>query len=551
MAEHLNQLCCLIIEDTYGSFLSHIFKQVATYGRLPAGQIAQRCHLLLRQAKAGLATLIQLRLVQHHSVEGFSTYQANLTNAYDLLRTGKLAQLAHAQYGSIAGLVIEVLAAKGFASVKDLEAAVLQALEQSSDRETPYQNGSKASVKVQDTLRRLANDQFMSKLSIGHLQIPHDARQDAEAGHELVTAGGQRGENLRADRLSKVQEEMERRLDTYVSADMIEAALDVPNGEAVGATPQQELYLCLNYVRVIKDVRNATVTQHVNKTLGRTSARLTTAVLKQIELQSPPFERSPNVRTEEQLVVLSRLLDDTRRMPLQNGTHGTNGHHDEDTAMTNGANEDEYLDQEDLESGLDLVSSGPYPFIRRDENTAWWYIDRYQVAIWLRDREILNLISARIGPTGMRLVRMLIDKGKLDEKLLQEMGLLSAKEMRQALAELQTMGLTELQEVPREPQRQPNRTIFLWFYDALRARDLLLGQLYKSMARCYQRLQVVERERMRATLDKIERDDVKDRIEEVVVGAEKVALEQFQAKERWLMGEIARLDESVALLRDM
>merc|ERR1712098_261945 len=154
-----------------------------------------------------------------------------------------------------------------------------------------------------------------------------------------------------------------------------------------------------------------------------------------------------------------------------------------------------------------------------------------EVAIWLRDREILNLISARIGPTGMRLVRMLIDKGKLDEKLLQEMGLLSAKEMRQALAELQTLGLIELQEVPREPQRQPNRTIFLWFYDALRARDLLLGQLYKSMARCYQRLQVVERERMRATLDKIERDDVKDRIEEVVVGAEKVALEQFQAKE--------------------
>lgn len=509
--------------------------------------------MLLRQAKSGLATLIQLRLVQHHTLPGFSTYQADLKTTYDILRIGKLAQLAHRQFGPVAGLAIEVLAFKGLASAKELESAVLQALDEVPDGDQRFQNGSKASTKVHDALRRLAEDGFISRIGPTHLQIPHDARESAEHGFDQITAGGQKGESQRAARADKIKSEMEKRLDPFVSGDMMDAALSVLSGDEGAVHAQTELLLCLNMTNVLRSVRDETLTRHVGKTLGKASARLASAALRQIDLRSALFEASPNPSIEEQQLTLSRLLDDILTTTPPSDSHQTNGYdHDSDQKMTNGLEEeDDFVDQETLEEGLLLLSEGPYQFLRQDEHTAWWYMDRYQIAIWLRDREILSLVSARVGPVGMRLVRMLIDKGKLDEKLLQEMGLLSAKEMRQALADLQTLGLIELQEVPREPQRQPNRTIFLWFYDAIRARDLLLSQLYKSMARCYQRLQVVERDRLKATLDKIEREDVKDRVDEVVVGPEMVALQQFQAKERWLMGEIARLDDSVALLRDM
>jgi DNA-directed RNA polymerase III subunit RPC3 len=531
----------------------HIFRQLATYGRLVTAQVAQRCRLLHKQAKSGLVTLVQLRLVQHHSSGSQTTYQADLTSAYNLLRTGKLAHFAQRQYGPVAGLVIEVLAAKGFTTAKDLESAVLQALEEIPGNDTRFQNGSKASAKVHDALKRLAEGGFISKVLPAHLLIPHDAREEAEATFDAVVAGGQKGESLRAARLDKVKLEMEKRLDSYVSASMIDTALSIPNGDSGAVVAQGELLLCVNTTPLVRSLRDDTASQHVSKTLGKAAARLAAAALKQIDLGVAPFEPSPNPRVDEQQLILGRLLDETQTPSHANGTYQKGGYgHGNDTNMTNGIDEeDDFIDQESLEEGLLMLAEGPYKFLRQDENTAWWYLDRYQLTAWLGEREILNLISARIGSVGMRLVRMLIDKGKLDEKLLQEMGLLSAKEMRQALAELQTLGLIELQEVPREPQRQPNRTIFLWFYDGIRARNLLLDQLYKSMARCYQRLQVVERDRLKATLEKIEREDVKDRVAEVVVGPEMVALQQFQAKERWLMGEIARLDDSVALLRDL
>lgn len=475
--------------------------------------------------------------------------------AYDILRIGKVAQLAQRQFGPVAGLVIEVLASKGFASTKDLESAVTQALESAPAEDNRFQNGSKASVKVQDAMKRLADDGFISKINAVNLHIPYDARNEAEQAFESITAGGQKGESLKAARAEKVRVEMEKRLDPFVSGDMIEMELNVPNGDSGAVQSHDQLLLSVNVTRLVRSVRDKFVTDHVRKTLGKASARLALAALRQVDLRTEPFEPSPNPRIEEQQLTLGRLLDDTQQTKLPNGTHQANGYghgHGHDVTMTNGfEQEDDFVDQETLEEGLLLLSEGPYRFLRRDDNTSWWHIDRYQLAVWLRDREILHLISARIGPVGMRLVRMLIDKGKLDEKLLQEMGLLSAKEMRQALAELQTQGLIELQEVPREPQRQPNRTIYLWFYDAIRARDLLLDQLYKSIARCYQRLQIVERDRMKATLAKIEREDVMNRVEDFVVGPEMVALQQFQAKERWLMGEIVRLDASVALLRDI
>jgi DNA-directed RNA polymerase III subunit RPC3 len=529
----------------------HIFKQLTKYGRLSANQVAQRCRLLLRQAKAGLGTLVQLQLVQFHATgDGITTYQANLDNTYNLLRTGKLAHLAAQRCGSVAGVVVEVLISGGVTTVQELEEAATLALDAEAKAGRHLVNGTKTSAKVRDAIRRLADHEVLCRVRPVHLHIPYDARGDAEANFQQIALGGQKGEALRADRAQKIQAEMEKRLDTNLTGDIINAAL-TPYVDGAQVKPEEIVYLAPNYALVARTVRDSITTEHVAKTLGKASAKLLSALMKQIDPLSTPAAPSPNPRTEEQLLALSRIQEDSRHAQISNGIRQTNGYHDEDVEMTNGFEDHDYYEKEDLEDGLLTITRGPYPFLRRDEADSSWYFDRYKLSMWLKDQEVINLIKPRVGVVGMRLVRMLIDKGKLDERLLQERGLLAAKEMRQALAELQSMGFIQLQEVPREPQRQPNRTIFLWFYDSLGARNVLLGEVYKSMARVYQRLQLVERQRSKATLEKIERDDVKDRVEEVVLGQEMVELEQFRGKERWLMAELARLDDSVALLRDI
>ena len=524
--------------------MSHIFQKLARFGRLSIGQVAQRCRLLQRQAKAGVGTLVQLRLVQHNSIDGFSTYQVNLSATYNLLRIGKLTELAHQSHGDIASSIIEILAANGFTTVKQLEVAFAEVPHRVNGTHNG-QNGNSRSSKFQTTLGALVNGGFIGRVRPAHLHIPHDARQAAESSHKEVGAGGKKGEAERAQRAAQVAADLERRLDTFVSDDALDRAFNLlDSGEE--EIPEDELFLCPNYSLVITTFRDTTVIQDVTRTLGKPSSRLARSVLKQIPLQEFPYDPDPNPREDIHTLAMTRLTED-----LESELHnGINGHRD--VAMTNGVDEGEFADREDLEDGLRVLSEGPYPFLQCNENTNQWVVNKYSMSSWLRERELLRLMASTVSSIGLRLIRMMIDKGKLDEKLLQEVGLLAAKGMRQALAELQSKGYIELQEVPREPQRQPSRTMYLWFYDSIRARDLLLGELYKTMARLYQRLQMVERERMKATLEKTERDDVRGRaLEDVLAEQELVQLQQFQAKEKWLMAEIARLDESVVLLRDL
>ena len=231
----------------------------------------------------------------------------------------------------------------------------------------------------------------------------------------------------------------------------------------------------------------------------------------------------------------------------------TNGWH-EDTAMTNGIDyggsteANGVLDKEELDHALGVIAEGPYTFLSQQETTSHWSIDKYGLSKWLREKEIMGMIGERTDKIGMRVIRMMADKGKLDEKNLQELGLLNSKHLRWCLGQLHSWGLIELQEVPRDPQRQPVRTMFLWFFDPDRAQKVLLGELYKTMARCYQHLQL-EREKVSTTLDKVERLDVADHEDEMLSNGERLVLRQFRRKERGLMGESFRLDDSVALLR--
>jgi DNA-directed RNA polymerase III subunit RPC3 len=217
-----------------------------------------------------------------------------------------------------------------------------------------------------------------------------------------------------------------------------------------------------------------------------------------------------------------------------------NGHH---TSHSNGARLDPFIDRQ-----LAMLAEGPFSFFTQEASGSW-LVDKQRMCDFLRDKELVGLMQESLDGPALRIVRMLIDKGKLDEKTLQEFALLGAKDLRKCLAHLHVKGFLELQEVPREPQRQPNRTIFLWFYDAERARKVFLGKLYKTMSRFYQRLHL-ERRRLSSTLSKVERTDVQGIEEDMLSAGELQVLFQWRQKETWLMAEIYRMDDVVAILRD-
>ncbi|EEP79241.1 predicted protein [Uncinocarpus reesii 1704] len=178
-----------------------------------------------------------------------------------------------------------------------------------------------------------------------------------------------------------------------------------------------------------------------------------------------------------------------------------------------------------------------------------WAVEYRHLARKLRHLELERLVEARFGSFAVRIVRVLAAKGKLDEKRLQEISLMASKDLRQILGQMASSGFVELQEVPRDAQRQPSRTIYLWFYDADRVRLMVIEDTYKSMSRCLQRIRV-EREKLKYLLEKTERTDVKGNEERYLSTAELQTLKDWKNTEAILLGEVARLDELVAVLRD-
>jgi len=208
------------------------------------------------------------------------------------------------------------------------------------------------------------------------------------------------------------------------------------------------------------------------------------------------------------------------------------------------------LDQKrinNIETHMRLLSEDPRKFLTRRD--AKYSCDYQTVTRALIQFELDNIILARFGSTAKRVIRILYEKGKLDEKQLGAIGLIPQKALRAKLTAMQEAGYVDTQEVPRDNSRQPSRTVYLWFFDQDRVRKLVLNDLYKAMSRLLQRIKV-EQEKVHTVIDKAERTDVKGNEEKYLTKAELDALRTWRECEEKLLIQLSRQDDLVALLRD-
>ena len=240
----------------------------------------------------------------------------------------------------------------------------------------------------------------------------------------------------------------------------------------------------------------------------------------------------------------STVLNKRGKRPLDDDTNGMNGdEHEDEPSEQNRAYQ--------IDQHLGILSQPPLNLTTKHviSGLPTWRVAFRGLSRKLRHLELERMIESRYGDVALRVVRVLHSKGKLDEKRLQEISLLPFKDLRQTLASMQTGGFVDLQEVPRDAQRQPSKTIYLWYYDPDRVCSSILEDTYKAMSRCLQRVKF-ERTRERDFLEKTERTDVKGHEEEFLSEAELEHLRNWKAKEALLLAEVSRLDDMVAVFRD-
>lgn len=338
----------------------------------------------------------------------------------------------------------------------------------------------------------------------------------------------------------------------------------------------------VNYEKLDVVLRNRRLVEIAAEGASRVTVEVYESLLRLIEYQTPRCRDSSDIALRGSLEIpredeeneirsagftLHRLANEISTSVDLVGSLGprdnpqSRGKKNKANALANGDENDEYEERVngitettrayDLDQHLSLLQQPPFYLTTKRLNGSIpeWTVDYRRLTRQLRHLEIERIVGNRFGRIALRLVRILQMKGKLDEKRLQEISLVAQKDLRQILSLMQENGFVDLQEIPRDSQRVPHRTVFLWFYDPDRIGRNLLHDTYKAMSRCFQRLRF-ERNRLKDFLDKTERIDVKGNEDKYLNDNERQVLQQWRDKEALMLGEIARLDDIVAVLRD-
>ncbi|KAK7977702.1 DNA-directed RNA polymerase III subunit RPC3 [Apiospora saccharicola] len=199
---------------------------------------------------------------------------------------------------------------------------------------------------------------------------------------------------------------------------------------------------------------------------------------------------------------------------------------------------------------LILAESGIH-FVRhsgtRDQGE--WTVDFEVLIRQLRFLELDTIIEDTFGREGLRLIKILRAKGKIDDKTLPTMALMQKGDVHMKMVEMELAGFLDVQEVPRDNNRVAARTLFLWFFDEHRTLTRTLDNTYKAMVRHLQRLEV-ESQKKKNILSLVERTDVQGMEEEKLNGDAFNEYQQYLDIQSRLLGQVSKLDDLVSVLRD-
>lgn len=200
------------------------------------------------------------------------------------------------------------------------------------------------------------------------------------------------------------------------------------------------------------------------------------------------------------------------------------------------------------------LSDDPFHFVTWHSNpgVSRWQIEFEELSKTLIQHEIENTIMSRgkeKGALGVKLIRALKKKGKLDERQTCNVMMQPAADIRQVSNEMTVQGWIQTQEIPRVDRRETKLSLHLIWYDRQRARDKLLQDTFKGMTRIIQRLSF-EKEKVKELLQKAERSDVVGNEEKWLSPVELASLRKWKEVEEKLLLQLTREDELVSVLRD-
>ncbi|KAI9483412.1 MAG: hypothetical protein EXX96DRAFT_476829 [Benjaminiella poitrasii] len=203
-----------------------------------------------------------------------------------------------------------------------------------------------------------------------------------------------------------------------------------------------------------------------------------------------------------------------------------------------------------IEGYFRLLQADQAGFLKhRDELGANQYsVNFKKLRHFMRRLIFENFLTESFGIAYCRIVRILLDKGRLDEAQIQKFAMLPLKDVRHKLGFLMERSIVEIQEVPRSSDHSTSRSFHLWYVSLDKCFEELLQNVYRTIGNLQQRKEE-ELARRRRLIDKLSREDVIEnmdllnKIDQAEVAKMDSVVEKIEVSK-------SRLDDIIMIMRD-
>jgi DNA-directed RNA polymerase III subunit RPC3 len=341
------------------------------------------------------------------------------------------------------------------------------------------------------------------------------------------------------------------------------------------SSPEDELVIRVNPEKVSVAMRTEQLVQLVEQRLGPVTAHIYQTMLRMLEANTPrcyeefPEPPLPIGEVPPEIAMDPRFLVNAREVAKKlatdfdvcegldpNAVTGiTRRGHVRSSNVLSVPVDPSKLNMDEktqlVDKHIRLLAEDPLHFATWHSRAGFsqWHIEFEEIAKQLIQAEVENTISARKGALGVKLIRALRKKGKLDERATCNAMMMSANDIRGIVNDLTVQGFVQTQEIPKVERREAKHSLHLVWYDRQRAREKLLHDTYKGMVRILQRI-AFEREKVQPLLSKAERSDVIGNEAKWLSKSELDALQKWKEVQEKLLLQLFREDDLVATLRD-
>ncbi|KAJ7445774.1 RNA polymerase III subunit RPC82-domain-containing protein [Mycena galericulata] len=526
-------LCNQIILSQFGPLTAKVASVLLTRGRLTLPQLVRFTSLRPRTVRASILVLVQHNILWHaHSEDEGEVLEVNIEECLLRLRFGRFVWQAGQLFGDAGAEIVQLILDHGKLRPPDTISELSR-------------DDAKAASIYSQALHALVTASYLKPSTILSHISPRDKRIRYEAEEKAKIAGFPTAKELRearesADaRLKREEEEAEK-----VGLKRKAKEQKGPRSTKRKVVEEEDIVDPTVYFRVNCDkfnihIRNTLITKAAKERFNDGAALVLKATLKVTESKQKDVS---DVRTEP--VSVSNIA-----VSLSDQEDLASGLILKTKNPSNTACIKDYL-------GMLSSADNPTPAGRASAFLSFGaskvQVEFETICKRLRRRVLESVTRERHGVEGVRIVRLLLDTGKMDEKQISKVVMVPPKDVRPLLALMSAESLISTQEVAKSSDRNPSRMFYLWHVDLQKAYSVILGNLYKTLFNIGARRQAEQEEPMlKAVLEKRERSDVSQDEAGLMSRLELDMIKEWEAKQEKLTVLEMRVEESVFILRDL